>query len=199
MMYCSNCGSPVDNSTVFCSKCGSKVQHEENYNSDKNVDNKAISQNEVSKKRKILSPYVILIAVFVIISILIPLGLAFFSGLSKSEISEEESGSYSKEEVINEMVRTVKEDYNLPVELDSVTTMVDVTAQPNAIRYHYILSGVDTKQISNESIKSNLLGELCDNSETMTILNQGIDMQYLYSMEDNSQTYFVSVTQADCL
>lgn len=108
------------------------------------------------------------------------------------------NNSTSKVELINQAVKEVKAQIPLPYKLDQVTTMVDVTAEPGAIRYHYILSGVDTSKITNDLLKNSLGAGICQNKDTKNLLNQDINMEYSYSVENSTQKYFVSFTKTDC-
>ena len=82
--------------------------------------------------------------------------------------------------------------------MDEVTTRVDITAEPTAIRYHYVLSGVDTSELSNAYLKNYLGSSICENADTKNLLNQNINMEYSYVV-DSGERYFVSFTKADCL
>lgn len=113
-------------------------------------------------------------------------------------INNENQNGTSKIELINQAVREVKTQISLPYQLDQVTKMVDVTAEPNAIRYHYILSGIDTSKITNNLLKNSLIQNLCSNKDTKGLLNQDINMEYSYSVENSTQKYFVSFTKTDC-
>lgn len=104
----------------------------------------------------------------------------------------------SKTEIINQAVQEVKTQLPLPYKLDQVTTMTNVTAEPNAIRYHYILSGIDTSKITNDLLRNSLIQNICSNKDTKNLLNQDINMEYSYSVENSTQTYFVSFTKTDC-
>lgn len=108
------------------------------------------------------------------------------------------NGRISETELINQVVSEVKTQLSLPYKLDQVTTMVDVTAQPGAIRYHYVLSGVDTSKITNELLKNSLSQNICQNKDTKNLLNQDINMEYSYSVESSLQKYFISFTKIDC-
>jgi len=104
----------------------------------------------------------------------------------------------SKTELINQAVQLVKAQLPLPYKLNQVTTIVDVTAEPGAVRYHYVLSGVDASKITNELLKNSLGPNICQNKDTKNLLYQDIDMEYSYSVENSSQKYFVFFTKTDC-
>ena len=112
--------------------------------------------------------------------------------------TQSSDSSASKVEIINQAVQGVKAQLPLPYKLDQVTTMVDVTAEPGAIRYHYVLSGIDTSKITNDLLKNSLGAGICQNKDTKNLLNQDINMEYSYSVENSTQKYFVSFTKTDC-
>lgn len=101
--------------------------------------------------------------------------------------------------VITEIVKQVKSNQILPQKIDEITTWTDVTAESSAIRYHYILSNVDTSELSSDYFKTYLSPSLCQNEETRKILDGGINMEYSYLTEDMIKNYFVLVTKDDCI
>ncbi len=107
--------------------------------------------------------------------------------------------SFSKANLINEAVREIKAEMTLPNQIDETTTLVNITAEPNAIRYHYILSDIDTSQFTNSYLKNYLGSNICENADTKNLLNYEINMEYSYSVEGSAQKYFVSFTKNDCL
>ena len=75
-----------------------------------------------------------------------------FSSLIPDSYSSASSG-YSTIELVTETVKEVKASMILPSKIDEVMTLVDVTAEPSAIRYHYVFSGVDASKLSNDYLK----------------------------------------------
>ena len=116
----------------------------------------------------------------------------------ESQNQPSNNSSVSKVEIINQAVQEVKAQLPLPYKLDQVTTMVDVTAEPGAIRYHYVLSGVDTSKITNDLLKSSLGSGICQNKDIKNLLNQDINMEYSYSVKNSTEKYFISFTKTDC-
>ncbi len=104
----------------------------------------------------------------------------------------------SKTEIINQAIKELKENLPLPYKLDRVTTIVDITAEPEAIRYHYIISGLDTSKITNDLLKKTLTTNICSSQNIRNILSQDINMEYSYSVENSTQNYLVSFTKTDC-
>ena len=179
-MNCKHCNNPIPDGAKFCVKCGQKTDTEV----------KSVGEQKTEKK----SPVGAVISI--IVFILAFVGVRY---LTQETISPSTNSNYSKSELITETVREVKASMTLPAQIDEATTLVDVTAQPNAIRYHYTLSGVDTSSLSNSYLKSYLGPDLCKNQDTRNLLDQDIGMEYSYIVENSTQTYFVSFTKADCL
>jgi hypothetical protein len=101
-------------------------------------------------------------------------------------------------EYANTIVQAVKEKTVLPKKIDDSTTITDITAENNAIRYHYLLSDVDTSELSNESLKESLISSICQSGDTNDLFEQGINIEFLYKIENSSQSYLVKFTKSDC-
>lgn len=114
-----------------------------------------------------------------------------------SSNSAQTTNTYSKADLISDTVRQIKAEMVLPNQLDEVTKLVDISAQPDAIRYHYTLSGVDTSSLSNAYLKNFLVSDICGNADTKNLLNEDINMEYSYTV-DTGERYFITFTKADC-
>jgi hypothetical protein len=99
---------------------------------------------------------------------------------------------------ITEIVKEMKKSFTLPQKIDEVTDLVNVSAENNAIRYHYILSNVDPSQLSNKILFDAIKPSICSNSDTLKLLGTGINMEYSYSVQGNNQKYFITFTKQDC-
>ena len=130
----------------------------------------------------------------VVFILAIGVGRYLTQGIFSSSISPQ-----SKVEIINGAVRDAKASMVLPSHLDSVTTLTDITAEPDAIRYHYTLSNADVSNLSNDYLKNYLKTNICETAETKNLLNRDINMEYSYIVENTTQSYFVSFNKADCL
>lgn len=108
----------------------------------------------------------------------------------------------STEENINEMVVEAKKSMTFPNKIDDMTTLVDITAESNAIRYHIVLSGFSDANIGNlsdDSLKEYMISGICQDQDMKDLLNQGINLEYSYKVEDMAQTYFITFNKSDCL
>lgn len=111
----------------------------------------------------------------------------------------QQANNYSKEELVRQIVESAKSQTTLPMELDSVTTLTNITAQPDAIRYEYILHDLeDTSGLSNSAFRNLISPDLCKNKSLTDILNEDINIEYSYAVRGTSQTYFISFTKGDC-
>lgn len=111
----------------------------------------------------------------------------------------QQANNYSKEELVRQIVESAKSQTTLPMELDSVTTLTNITAQPDAIRYEYILHDLeDTSGLSNSAFRNLISPDLCKNKSLTDILSEDINIEYSYAVRGTSQTYFISFTKGDC-
>lgn len=108
------------------------------------------------------------------------------------------ASSTAKQDLIEKTVEEVKAELGVPKALDDMTTIVDITAEPGAIRYHYELTGVDAAPVNEEELKENLINEICGDSDTMKLLELDIGMEFSYTVVDTDQSYFVTVAKDDC-
>jgi hypothetical protein len=179
-MNCKKCNNPISNDTKFCAKCGEKVISE----------SKPVSEQKTGKKSALTS--IVSVVVFI-------LAFAVVRYLTQQTISPStNSSSQSVAELATEAVRQVKASTTFPNKLDAATTWVDITAEQNAIRYHYVLAGIDTSSLSNAYLKNYLGSSICQNKDTRNLLDRGVGMEYSYAVENTAQSYFVSFTKADC-
>lgn len=108
------------------------------------------------------------------------------------------SGTYDTSTLISETVKELKNEMAIPQKVDDSTTLMDITAQPKAIRYHYTLSGLDVSGLSNTSIKNVLLENMCGEKDIQSLLKQNINMEYSYKDSYTNKTFFVVINRADC-
>lgn len=174
-MICNNCKKEIPENFKFCTNCGEEV-------------NSVSTTPEKKKGMKSIVTSIVSILVFLI---------AF--GAVKYLMQETISPSYSTPDLATEAVKQAKTTITLPSKIDEVTTLINITAEQGAIRYHYILSGLDTDQLSNTQFRNYLKPSICENKETKYLLDEGVGMQYAYTVENSTQTYFISFTKSDCI
>ncbi|MFA5755266.1 MAG: zinc-ribbon domain-containing protein [Candidatus Paceibacterota bacterium] len=182
-MICKNCNNKVSEGEKFCGKCGKEIVAEE-----KNINNQKLEKK---------SPLIGIVS-FIVLILAIGTGRYLTQGdflLSKNQSIQ----SDSTVELVRKTVKEVKDSMVLPNQIDDVTRLVDITAELSAIRYHYILTGIDESNLSNDYLKNYLTSGVCENKDTKNLLNRGINMEYSYLVEDTTSNYFVSITKEDCL
>src|SRR3989338_3725752 len=189
-MLCKRCNNLIPDDSTFCRYCGEKVAPEV-----VQTTNTAPVEYVPSKKK---SHKVLIISIIVFFIALVVVGGIVVVGVMLPNLTNFVANNpETKEKLIKETVKQVKATEKLPSKLDDVTTWVDVTAQPDAIRYHYVLDGLDTSQLSNEFLKDYLRGALC-NSQGSTLLKLDINMEYSYTVKGSQQKFFVVMTKDDC-
>jgi hypothetical protein len=103
-----------------------------------------------------------------------------------------------KTKIINNTVTQIKKDITLPAQIDNATTLIDISAGPNAIRYHYRISNAFNHKFSNiSSLKTQLITKACQDQDTIQILDTSINLEYYYDL-DMSEKYLISLSQGDC-
>jgi hypothetical protein len=150
---------------------------------------------KLDKKGWIIFALVAILLFFV--AVVIDLSSPSFQEVSDNLPQVSSNDNFSKADLISETVRQIKAEMTLPNQLDEVTKLVDISAQPDAIRYHYILSNVDTSSLSNSYLKNFLISDICSNPDTKNLLDYGINMEYSYTV-DTGERYFITFTKADC-
>lgn len=109
-------------------------------------------------------------------------------------------GNKTNNQIIQESVKDLKNSVKLPAQVDEITTLMDITPQDNAVRYHYTLSTKeDISDITNESIKESLKENICKDTQILDLLKKGIYLEYSYKVENSNQEYFVVFKYTDCL
>ncbi|TSD10710.1 hypothetical protein [Curtobacterium sp. KBS0715] len=107
--------------------------------------------------------------------------------------------SDSTEEKVSKAVEQIREQSNLPKQVDSVTTWTGIEAEGAAIHYDYTVSAnVDPASITEGAIRDAVGPNLCSNSETKKLLDEDVDMRYTYEFEGSSKTVDTTFTKADC-
>lgn len=112
--------------------------------------------------------------------------------------------SDSQSNIIAKVVKQEKNNITLPYQVDEITTLTDITAEPNAIRFYYVISDSDLNNKypqfnTDDELKEYMLSKACINEHYKSVLDQGINLEYSTIIEKISKTLFVSLTKDDCL
>lgn len=154
-------------------------------------ENKAVEQ----KPNKIYNTIAYIfgvILVFSLVKLLVPVVVSLING-------NNQNNTYSNTEIINNAVKQIKDSKPLPYKIDAVTTAVDITAEQNAVRYHYLISDFDTSNLTDDFLKKDLLSSVCNNEGGKVVLNKGINIEFSYTVKNSPETFFISITREDCL
>jgi hypothetical protein len=132
---------------------------------------------------------------FILIGLII---ILFFLDLEVN-LFNRKGNMLSKQEIINEIVKEMKFNNILPMNIDETTMWVDISAQPNAVRYHLISSNSIMNDINNNIFKKDLNLKICQDDYLRSLLDSNITIEYLYVFENTDQEYFISFSKEDCL
>lgn len=114
--------------------------------------------------------------------------------------SGQKRNTISNEDYINQEIKGLKSKIILPQKMDEVTTLVDVTPEKDAVRYHYtISSNVNATNIAVADLKNVLVSNVCKQQILMNLLNRNINMEYSYVLDATGEELFVVVNKADCI
>jgi hypothetical protein len=115
------------------------------------------------------------------------------------------SGAFDgSSESVESKVKSVAEEARdlqgeLPMQVDSVTSLTGIEAEGDAIRYDYVVSSsVDPSTVSADSVRSLVLPTVCAAKSTKAILDAGIKMKYAYTFEGTAKSLDFTVTKGDC-
>lgn len=87
----------------------------------------------------------------------------------------------------------------MPQKSSPTATTTDVTASGHVITYHVDLtSDVDESQLSDKSLKDPMVGTLCTNTDSRSLLDDGVTFEYDYTHSGSGNIYKVSITKYDC-
>ena len=153
--------------------------------------------NNLGFSKKIIIILCSVLGIAVLFAILSIWGLA---NLSKNGGLSNFKGDHvlTNAELIQSAIENIKKSIALPLKIDTLTTLEDVTSGSNAIRYHYVLDGVNIDKISNTVLKQHVVSGVCSDSNTKFILNKDVNLEYSYTVKNSPKTYFLVVTKNDC-
>jgi hypothetical protein len=104
----------------------------------------------------------------------------------------------SKQALIEKGVEEALDTFDPPRQIDEVTVLTDVTAEQDAIHYHYTLVDVDPSVVTQEVLEGVVLPGLCSTKETRQVLDQDVAMKYTYTVESTGDVYAMEFTKSDC-
>ncbi|MDQ5912182.1 MAG: hypothetical protein QG568_397 [Patescibacteria group bacterium] len=128
-----------------------------------------------------------------------PTALTTSDTANTNYMTKEDSARYER---IVETVEYLKSESPLPLEADSVLTLRDIVAEPQAIRYEFIINSINTdalSKLSSDDFKKRLTSVSCNDEGTIEMLRDGITIKNHYSVKDSEQTFAAEITEADCI
>lgn len=100
---------------------------------------------------------------------------------------------------IEEVVAFIENSYDLPQTIDEVTVWKDVTAEDGAIRYHYELSNLGEREVSEALLRDFIEDGICADTDVANTLKGGFNMEYSYTVKETGEKFLVVFTEEDCL
>lgn len=100
---------------------------------------------------------------------------------------------------VEEVTEFIKNSNDLPQRIDEVTVWLDVTAEEDAIRYHYELSNLGERPVSEELLRDFIEDGICADRDIKNALEGGIDMEYFYTVRETGEDFLVVFTSEDCI
>jgi hypothetical protein len=131
---------------------------------------------------------------FLIIISLVGLGTMILSSALKSAEEKVLHNPDLKAEYINNMVIATKVELTLPKKIDDSTTLINITAEKNAVRYHYLLSGTDVSNL----FKDSLVSGVCQNGSARSLFDKEINVEFSYTTQGSTQSHLIQFTKSDC-
>lgn len=104
----------------------------------------------------------------------------------------------SPSDLASQAVKEAKAATVLPYQIDSITSLTDITSKSSTIQYHYQIKGANTSNLSDNGLRDAIKPNVCTNSDTKKLLDAGVGLQYLYTVYETSQQYQFIVVKADC-
>lgn len=134
---------------------------------------------------------------WVVLSIVIAVVVAAAVGIGTTLVLRTVNAANSPA-AISRTVDQLKAQYDLPQQIDEVTTLDDITAEGSDIHYHYTIAGADTTGLTEQALADSILPQLCAQKATRDVLDNDIGMNYSYVVEETGDEYHLEFTKADC-
>ena len=154
--------------------------------------------NEPQRKKKTMVTLSIILAIFLILALIIVMGAS--NNQSSTENTVQASSSpvtIASSAVARAKAQDTLQD-TLPKTIDSVTILTDISSTGNTIQYHEQIHDKDMSNVTNASLNSIVKPTVCANSDMLTLLKAGVNLEYLYTVKETGQQYTVTVTDSDC-
>ena len=126
--------------------------------------------------------------------------LVMYSGSQNKPITETNTTQNSSaiiETALGDQAAKMNE--GLPRKMNETITMNSVSAKDKKLTYHLSFTpDVDEQKLSNETLKSPLVGEVCLNEDSKLILDQNVIFEYDFKHLGSGNHYKTSISKYDC-
>jgi hypothetical protein len=109
------------------------------------------------------------------------------------------SGSSTSTTTAEDVASQFNSSNTLPQRVDDITTLVDVTASGNVLHYYYQIEGGDTSNLTNDALYTNVQPGVCSGDDMRQLLNEGMSVQYEYTIVETGAQYAVHIGNDDCV
>ena len=99
---------------------------------------------------------------------------------------------------IAKTVEQLKEQTDLPLQVDEVTTLDDIKAEDDAVHYYYTIAGADTTGLTEDALEAAVLPGLCAQKETKALLDRDVRMKYSYVVAETGDEFDLDFGKSDC-
>ena len=104
----------------------------------------------------------------------------------------------TKADYISRIVKGINEKMSFPSKINGSTEIIGITAEMDAIRYHYLLSDTNVGDQTNESLKNSLISSICQSGDSKDLFDKGIAIEFIYEVKNSQQSNLVRFTKSDC-
>jgi hypothetical protein len=109
--------------------------------------------------------------------------------------------SPTQQAALSQYVQELKAQQQLPQTINNMATLEDIAASGTSIQYDAVLSANSPWPIlTDATIKQNMTSYVCSNPSPYIkdMLDSGISLNWYFTVQGSSQTFFISFTKADC-
>jgi len=115
-----------------------------------------------------------------------------------SNSSYQNSARQTPIEIASQGAEEARQNTSFPYEVDDVTTLTDITSNGRVVQYHYILRGIDASNLTDDTLRSTVQPNVCANTSTKRLLDGGVGLQYLYTLQETNASYSFTIYEGDC-
>lgn len=107
--------------------------------------------------------------------------------------------SASPAELASQAVAQTKAQSTFPQSTNNqYVTITDITADGDTVNYHDLVKGADTSSISDDSLRSSIQPTICSNNDLRSLIKEGVNIGYIYTIYETNQVYSFTITNSDC-